>query len=94
MMNATERMQKMLAANPAQLSRIDAILDGSDTRPASAERENRLLTHTDAAKRLGVSRSTVYQLVRSGKLETVPLLGSTRVTLESVNAFARGRACA
>ena len=94
MMNATERMQRMLAANPTQLSRIDAILDGSDTSPAIVDRENRLITKTDAARRLGVGRSTVYQLVKRGKLVEVDTGGSKRIALESVNAFARNRACA
>ena len=94
MMNATERMQKMLAANVAQLSRIDAILDGSDTSPVIVDRENRLITKTDAARRLGLSRSKVYCLVRSGKLEQVDVDGSVRITLDSVNTFARGRVCA
>ena len=94
MMNATERMQRMLAANPAQLSRIDAILDGSDTSPAIVDRENRLITKTDAARRLGVGRSMVYQLVKRGKLVEVDTGGSKRIALESVNAFARNGACA
>ncbi len=84
----------MLAANPSQLARIDAILNGSDTSPAIVDRENRLITKTDAARRLGVGRSMVYQLVKRGKLVEVDTGGSKRIALESVNAFARNGACA
>lgn len=89
-MNATERMQKMLAANVQVLARIDAILDGTDTSPAPVERENRLITFMDAGRRTGLSRPTIYRLVKSGRLDVVPLNGVNRITLQSVNDFIAG----
>lgn len=89
-MSATERMQKLLAASPKTLARIDAVLDGEDTAPVPVERENRLVTYTDAARRTGLSRPTIYRLVKSGRLDVVPLNGVNRITLASVNALIAG----
>ena len=89
-MSATERMQKLLAASPKTLARIDAVLDGEDTTPVPVEKENRLVTYTDAARRTGLSRPTIYRLVKSGRLDVVPLNGVNRITLASVNALTAG----
>lgn len=90
MLNATERMQRILTANPPTLARIDSILTGEDTSPVPVERENRLITFMDAARRTGLSRPTVYRLVKSGRLDVVPLNGVNRITLTSVNALIAG----
>ena len=89
-MNATERMQRILTANPPILARIDSILTGEDTSPVPVERENRLVTYTEAARRTGLSRPTIYRLVKSGRLDVVPLNGVNRITLASVNALIAG----
>lgn len=89
-MSATERMQKLLAASPKTLARIDAVLDGEDTSPVPVEKENRLITFMDAGRRTGLSRPTIYRLVKSGRLDVVPLNGVNRITLASVNAFISG----
>lgn len=45
-----------------------------------------------AAKRLGVSRRTVYYRIREGRLETIRTMGgSQRVLLRSIDALARER---
>lgn len=85
MLNINERMQKILNAPPKVLSRIDAILTGEDTTPEPQERENRLVTYTEAARRLNLSRPTIYRLVQSGRLAIVPLNGVNRVTIASIN---------
>ena len=90
MLNATERMQRILAANPPTLARIDSILTGEDTSPAPVERENRLITFMDAGRRTGLSRPTIYRLVKSGRLDVVELNGTSRITLQSVNDFIAG----
>ena len=90
MLNATERMQRILTANPPTLARIDSILTGEDTSPAPVEKENRLVTYTGAARRTGLSRPTIYRLVKSGRLDVVPLNGVNRITLASVNALISG----
>lgn len=90
MLNATERMQRILAANAKTLARVDAVLCGEDTAPVPVEKENRLITFMDAGRRTGLSRPTIYRLVKSGRLDVVPLNGVNRITLASVNAFISG----
>lgn len=85
-MSATERMQKLLTASPTMLAKIDKVLDGEDTNP-KPEADVRTCTLTQAAKRLGISRPTVYRLIRAGRLRTVALCGVNRVVLSSVVDF-------
>ena len=90
MLNATERMQKILTANPKVLARIDAVLDGTDVMP-QLEKDCRLVTYTEAARRLSVSRPTIYRLARVGRLDVVPLNCVNRIRLQSVIDFTNGR---
>lgn len=91
-MSEKERMMKLLAANPATLAKVDAVLNGTDGRAARPDADCRLITYTEAAKRLNLSRPTVYNLVRRGRLVSVPLDGVSRIRLSSVVAFAEGGA--
>ena len=83
MLSANERMLKIATANPAVLARVDAVLCG-DATTTKPEADVRLVTFTEAAKRMGVSRPTVYRLARAGRLEIVPLNGINRIRLQSV----------
>ena len=83
MLSVNERMLKIATANPAVLARVDAILCG-DTTAQKPEADVRLVTYTEAAKRMGVSRPTVYRLAKAGRLEIVPLNGVNRIRLQSV----------
>ena len=47
-----------------------------------------VMTYTEAAKRLNLSRPTVYRLAKAGRLEVVPLDGVNRIRLKSVIDFA------
>lgn len=50
-----------------------------------------LLTSTEAARLLGVDRSTVARYVRQGKLPAIKLpSGHTRIRREDVNRLVRG----
>ena len=89
-MGERERMMKLLAANPQTLAKVDAVLDGRDGKTGKADADLRLLTYTEAAKRLNLSRPTVYRLVRLGRLQAVPLDGTSRIRLQSVIDFADG----
>ena len=92
-MKATnERLAAILAANPKTLARIDAILDGEDsTSGEKHDADCRTVTFTDAARRMGVSRMTIYRLVKAGRLRVVPLLGVNRIALSSVEDYANGK---
>ncbi len=89
-MSERERMMKLLAANPQTLAKVDAVLDGTDGKPDKADADCRLVTFTEAAKRLNLSRPTVYRLAKAGRLEVVPLDGVNRIRLKSVIDFANG----
>lgn len=83
-------MMKLLAAPPATLAKVDAVLNGTDRRAAKADDDLRLVTYTEAAARLNISRPTVYRLARLGRLEVVPLGGVNRIRLKSIVDFANG----
>ena len=53
-----------------------------------------LLMVRDAAELLGVHRTTIWRLVKAGRLETVELLGSLRVRRADVEALAGGHQAA
>ena len=89
-MSERERMMKLLAANPATLARVDAVLNGTDSKPGKVDDDLRLVTYTEAAKRLNLSRPTVYRLAKAGRLDVVPLDGVNRIRLKSVIDFANG----
>jgi len=49
-----------------------------------------LLTYSEAAKALGLGRTTIYRLVKAGRLKGVhPTPRSARITRESLEAFLR-----
>ena len=90
MLDANQRILKIATADTKTLARIDSILTGEDTSPVPVEKENRLLTYTDAGRRTGLSRPTIYRLVKSGRLDVVELNGVNRITLASLNSFISG----
>ena len=89
-MTTNDRMIKIATANPQTLAAIDAVLNGTTGKPNKEDADVRLVTYTEAAKRLNLSRPTVYRLVKLGRLEVVPLDGVNRVRLQSVIDFANG----
>ena len=89
-MTTNDRMIKIATANPQTLAKVDAVLNGTDGKPVKVDDDCRLVTYTEAAKRLNLSRPTVYRLVKLGRLEVVPLDGVNRIRLQSVINFANG----
>lgn len=87
MLTANDRMKKLLDAPPTVLSRIDDILTGRETQVETCD--TYLLTLTEAARQLNVSRPTVYRLLEAGRLRAVPILGVRRVTRDSVRALVK-----
>ncbi len=71
------------------LARVASILQhpdtASNTRP---EEETRLVTQADAAKRLGVSPTTVWRLIKEKKTKAISVRGKQRVQLKSLLSFA------
>lgn len=91
-MNATERMQKVLSADPRKLAQIDAILNDrwTDTTSQTAKADKRLVTISGTARLLALGRNTVYRLVKARRLQTVELNGCSRITMQSIDAFLDG----
>jgi len=91
-MNKELLMARLLTATPSELKKIEAVLAGeTPTEPT----DRRLLSIQQAADALGVSRSTVWRLLRDGRLPCVELRpGSRRVPSQAVTEFARRGATA
>lgn len=53
----------------------------------TTEHQPRLLRVDEAARLLGVSRATAYNLVRSGDLRTVTIGRSRRVSMEALDSY-------
>ena len=91
-MTTNERFRRMTDATPAMLARIDSVLEGTDGGTiAKRDEDTRLITYTEAAMRLNLSRPTIYRLTKLGRLDVVPLDGVNRVRLQSVFDFAAGQ---
>lgn len=90
-MSTNERLLKLATADAATLAKVDAVLNHTDDDTKKPEADTRTVTYTDAAKRLGLSRPTVYRLTRAGRLRTVKLCGVSRIVLSSVVDFVNGK---
>ncbi len=78
--NANERLLRFLQATPAQQAAIDQILDGKTPPNESGTTGPLLMGMTQASKFLGVSRATLWRIIKKGRLTKVELLpGSYRV---------------
>ena len=86
-MNQNERMIKIATASPSVLDRVDRVLEGRAETQA-AEANVKTITLTNAAERLGVSRPTIYRLVKAGEIETSLIGGLERVRLQSLLDYA------
>ena len=90
--NPNERLLRFLQATPEQQALIDRILEGKmDAAPAASG--PLLIGMGDGASLLGVSRATLWRLIRAGRLDKVEVLpGSFRVRRADVEAIAAGKA--
>jgi len=83
---------KLLTATPAELNRVAAVFAGEG---ATEPTDRRLLSIAQAADALGVSRTTVWRLLRDGLLPFVELRpGSRRIPSVAVTEFAKRGATA
>ena len=95
-MSERERIMRLMSASPKTLARIDDILAGRDDPAIGDDNElrddARLLTLTEAAERLRLSRPTVHKLCVAGRLPFVQLSENRgkRIRLRAVLDFARG----
>ena len=89
-MDYNQRLIKLATADSKTLERIDSILEGGDH--TFQDEDLRTVTLTSAAQRLNVSRVTIYRLCKAGKIQRVALNGVSRIRLQSLIAYANGRA--
>ena len=88
-MTTEQRLSAILAANPGVLRRVDAILSG-EIEGATDPGDRRLLSIAQTARALNISRTTVWRLLRDGRLPTVELRpGSRRIPSAAVTEFAK-----
>lgn len=84
-MSTNERLLKLATADAATLAKVDAVLDHRDASERVRETvDARLLTYTETARMMKLSRPTIYRLVRAGRLKTMPLNGTSRILYSSV----------
>ena len=88
--NPNERLLRFLSATSEQQEAIDRILEGRLAPEPQAPKGPLLLRVKDAAALLGVHRTTMWRLVKAGRLETVELLGSLRVRRADIEGLANG----
>lgn len=90
-MSTNERLLKLATADAVTLARVDAVLNHTDNTSQAKDPDVRLLTYTETAKMMRLSRPTVYRLARAGKLRVVPLNGINRILYSSVIDYINGK---
>ena len=92
MKNDNERLMRFLQATPAQIEQIEKVLDGDVSSTAIRPNGPLLMGMGAGAGLLGVSRATMWRMIRAGKLEKVEVLpGSFRVRRADLEAIAAGK---
>ena len=71
--------------------RVEAVDDSSRVAPASVPPTRLLLRVEEVAEALAVSRSAVYELIRTGQIPAVRIGRSTRVSVESLQHWIRSQ---
>lgn len=89
-MSKEELIGRLLVATPEELAKIEAVF----TKTANAQAapgDRRLLTLTEAAEIVGVSRMTVFRMCADGRLPCIETrAGRRRIPSEAITSFVRG----
>ena len=83
-MTDNERMVRVATATPAEKAKIDAIFNHQDADERKPEADCTLATYTQVARKLKLSRPSIYRLCKMGRLEVVPICGVNRIRMQSV----------
>ena len=90
--NQNERLLKFLQATPETQAEIDRILEGKVQARVEASTGPLLYGMSPAAKFLGVSRATLWRMIKAGRLGKVEVLpNSYRVRRADLESIAAGR---
>src|ERR1035441_2255859 len=91
--NPNERLLRFLQATPEQQAMVDRILEGKVEAAPAAPSGPLLVGMGAGARLLGVSRATLWRMIRAGRLDKVEVLpGSFRVRRGGLGGVARGEA--
>lgn len=90
MLTDKELMQWVLTCPPDIRARVEMLASGDTSIAPEPIGDARTCTQTQAARFLGVSRTTVVNMIKSGRLEAVTVGGAKRVLLKSIDAISRG----
>jgi excisionase family DNA binding protein len=90
--NSNGRLLRFLQATPEQQKLIDEILDGRMPSAPKAASGPLLMGMGAGAKFLGVSRPTLWRMIKAGKLTKVEVLaGSFRLRRADLELLAAGK---
>lgn len=85
---------RLLNATPAELKKVAGVFNGEPTEQAEVA-DRKLLSIQQAAAAMGVSRTTVWRLLRAGRLPVIELRpGSRRVPSAAITALVQKGRCA
>ena len=88
-MNTEERLKLLFAASPEQLRAIDGILMSLGQEKPMVTSGPLLMGMTASAKLLGVSRATLWRMIKGGFLRKVEVLpGSFRIRRADLETIA------
>jgi excisionase family DNA binding protein len=91
-MNTDERLKKLLDASPEQLEAIDGILERRTGETFQVTPSPLLMGMSASARFLGVSRATLWRMIKAGLLQKVEVLrGRFRLRRADLEAIAAGR---
>ena len=94
-MNTDERLKLLLNAPPDQVNKIDAVLERRVPAHETEVQGPLLLGMGAGAKLLGVSRGTLWRMIRAGRLQKVEILpNSFRVRRIDLEVLASRKAVA
>jgi excisionase family DNA binding protein len=89
-MSKEQLMGRLLTASPSELKKIEAVFTGEG---ATEPTDRRLYNIQQAARELNISRTSVWRLLKSGRLPFVELRkGSRRIPSEAITALVKGGA--
>ena len=91
-MNSEDRLKRLFAASPEQMEAIDGILESGIQEKPMATSGPLLMGMSASAKLLGVSRATLWRMIKFGLLKKVEVLpGSFRLRRADLEAIAAGQ---
>lgn len=95
MMTDKEFMHMALTLSPEMRARVEMLINGDLSVAPAPVGDARTCTQAEAARLLGLSRTTVVNMVKDGRLATVSMGGGTkRVLMRSIAEIARGKGVA